>query len=171
MVSIKKVEVNDLDTLLKISKDTFYEFFAHLNTPENMEAYSAVAFTPEHMLAQLNNPDSEFYFAMWEDEPVGYIKLNYNDAQSEFKEKNALEIERIYVTGNHHGKQLGKHFINFAVNIATEKNFNYVWLGVWEHNHNAIGFYRHHGFVEFSSHYFLLGDDRQKDILMKRMLV
>ena len=108
---------------------------------------------------------------MWEDEPVGYIKLNYDDAQSEFKEKNALEIERIYVTGNHHGKHLGKHFINYVVNLATQKNFSYVWLGVWEHNHKAIGFYKHHGFVEFSTHYFLLGDDRQKDILMKRMLV
>src|SRR5471030_1090078 len=118
MVSIKKVGVEDLNVLLAYSKKTFFDFFAHLNEPANMEAYSSVAFTPDNMLEQLTNPDSSFYFAVIDNEVAGYLKLNFNDAQTEFKEKTAMEVERIYVSGEHHGKKIGKQLLNFAIETA-----------------------------------------------------
>jgi ribosomal protein S18 acetylase RimI-like enzyme len=171
MIIIRKVSLNDADALLSYSKKTFYEFFAHLNDPANMEAYSTIAFAPQNMLDQLNNPDSEFYFAMLGDELAGYIKLNFNNAQTDVKDKNAMEVERIYVSGEHHGKKIGKQLLDFAIATAHNKNLNYVWLGVWEHNHKAIGFYEHNGFEVFGSHEFLLGSDKQTDLLMKKKLI
>jgi ribosomal protein S18 acetylase RimI-like enzyme len=170
MVSIQKVEIADAETLLAFSKKTFYEFFAHLNDPANMDAYSSIAFTHQSTVEQINNPCSEFYFSLYEDNIVGYIKLNFSNAQTEFKDKNALEVERIYVSGEHHGKRIGKQLLDFAIDIASSKQFDYVWLGVWEHNNKAIGFYEHNGFETFSSHQFMLGDDKQVDLLMKRYL-
>ncbi len=170
MPTIKKVEITDVDTLLSFSKKTFYEFFDHLNEPANMEAYSSVAFTVQNMLDQLNNPDSEFYFAILDGEVAGYLKLNFNEAQTEYKDKNALEVERIYVSGEHHGKKIGKQLLDFAIAIAKNKQFDYVWLGVWEDNNNALGFYKHNGFEVCGNHEFLLGDDRQTDLLMKKNL-
>ena len=41
--------------------------------------------------------NSEFYFAKFNNETVGYLKLNYNQAQSDLKEKKGMELERIYV--------------------------------------------------------------------------
>jgi ribosomal protein S18 acetylase RimI-like enzyme len=170
MITLQKAEITDAETLLAFSKKTFFEFFAHLNDPANMEAYSAVAFTPQKMLAELAEPNSHFYFAMLNNQIAGYIKINFADAQTEFKDTKALEIERIYVTGEHHGKHIGKQLIDFAVDTAIGRQFNYVWLGVWEHNQKAIGFYQHNGFKAFGSHDFLLGDDRQTDLLMKKEL-
>jgi len=170
MVTIQKAEIGDADNLLLYSKKTFYEFFAHLNDPANMEAYSTGAFTPQKILSELSNSDSEFYFAIFEDNIIGYLKLNFNNAQTELKDKNALEIERIYVSGEHHGKHIGKQLLNFAVETAINKHFDYVWLGVWEHNYKAIGFYEHNGFVRFDSHEFMLGDDKQTDLLMRKNL-
>jgi ribosomal protein S18 acetylase RimI-like enzyme len=170
MVRIRKVEIAEADTLLAFSKETFYEFFAHLNDPANMEAYSSVAFTSESIMDQLTNANSEFYFALYEDDIVGYMKLNFNDMQNEFKDKNALEIERIYVSGEHHGKRIGKQLLDFALDIARGKQFDYVWLGVWEDNYKAMGFYERNGFELCGSHEFLLGEDKQTDLLMKRNL-
>jgi len=170
MIIIKKVGVDEAELLLSFSKQTFYEFFAHLNESANMEAYSSVAFTLQNTLDQLNNPGSEFYFAMLGSEVAGYIKLNFDDAQSDVKDKNAMEVERIYVSGQHHGKKIGKLLLDFSIEIARNKNLSYVWLGVWEHNHKALGFYEHQGFEVFGSHEFLLGTDRQKDLLMKKIL-
>jgi diamine N-acetyltransferase len=170
MITIRKAVIADADVLLSFSRKTFYEFFAHLNEPANMEAYSAVAFTPQSMLEQLMNRNSEFYFAVDEANIIGYIKLNFNNAQTEFQHKNALEIERIYVSGEYHGKHIGKQLLTFAIDIAHNKQLDYVWLGVWEHNLKARGFYEHNGFEVFSSHEFLLGDDRQTDLLMKKTL-
>ena len=171
MVSIKKVEVSEVDALLAFSKETFYEFFAGWNEPKNMDAYSALAFTPEKMLSELSNTNSEFYFALDEDVIVGYIKLNYNDAQTDIQDENTLEIERIYVSGDYHGKYIGKQLLDFVINIARSKQFNYVWLGVWENNQKAIAFYKRNGFETFSSHDFMLGDERQTDLLMRKSLL
>jgi len=171
MISIKRVSIDELDILLTYSKRTFYEFFAHLNEPANMEAYSSAAFTRENMLSQLVNPNSHFYFAELDNGIVGYLKLNFEDAQTEFQDKNALEIERIYVSGEHHGKKIGKHLLDFAIETAKKSGFACVWLGVWEHNQKAIGFYKHQGFEFCGSHEFLLGDDRQTDLLMRKTVV
>jgi len=171
MITIQRVQLSEADTLLAFSRKTFYEFFDHLNEPANMEAYSSVAFTPQRMLAELSNPNSEFYFAIFGNEVVGYLKLNFNDAQTEFQDANAMEVERIYVSGEHHGKRIGKQLMDFALDMARNKHFEYVWLGVWEHNSKAMAFYQRYGFEVFNSHPFLLGDDLQTDLLMKKMLV
>jgi len=162
--------MTDAAVLLDFSKTTFFDFFGPLNDAANMEAYSAVAFTSQRILSELINPDSEFYFAMLDNEVAGYLKLNFNDAQTEFQDENAMEVERIYVSRQHHKKRIGQQLLDFAVETAAKKQFEYVWLGVWEHNTNAIGFYQHNGFEVFSSHEFFLGDDKQTDLLMKRVL-
>jgi ribosomal protein S18 acetylase RimI-like enzyme len=43
-------------------------------------------------------------------------------------------------------------------------------LGVWEFNIKAIRFYHRYGFEAFSTHEFMLGDEKQTDVLMKRKL-
>ncbi|HWZ14406.1 MAG TPA: GNAT family N-acetyltransferase [Mucilaginibacter sp.] len=170
MVTLRKVELAEAGLLLDFSKKTFYDFFAHLNDLSNIDAYSATAFTLDKIKSELSDPNSGFYFAMLDGQVAGYLKLNFADAQTEFRDEKALEVERIYVSGEHHGKHIGRQLLNFAVDTAINKQFEYVWLGVWEHNQKAIGFYQHHGFEVFSSHEFLLGDDRQIDLLMRKML-
>jgi ribosomal protein S18 acetylase RimI-like enzyme len=171
MVTIQKVETDELTVLLSYSKKTFYEFFAHLNDPAHFESYVSVAFAPEKMLSELVNPNSEFYFALADGEIAGYTKLNINDTQNEFKQENGLEVERIYVSGEHHGKHIGRQLLNFAVERGLALKKDFIWLGVWEHNHKALGFYRHHGFELCGSHDFMLGEDRQMDLLMRKPIV
>jgi len=170
-IQIVPVLISDADALLELSLSTFLDFFGPpVNEQKNLDAYTSVAFTPEKVLSELNNPDSQFYFAKDGDEFAGYIKLNYNAAQNEFIDPQAVEVERIYVARAHHKKQIGSQLINFAIDIALDKKLDYIWLGVWEHNHRAIAFYERNGFQIFSKHDFVLGDDVQTDLLMKRGL-
>jgi hypothetical protein len=104
------------------------------------------------------------------DEKVGYIKLNYQSAQTEFQDEDAVEVERIYVLANQQGKQIGRQMIDFAISKAIDDKLKYIWLGVWEHNHSAIRFYEREGFKQFSSHEFWVGNDKQIDLLMKKEL-
>jgi ribosomal protein S18 acetylase RimI-like enzyme len=105
--------------------------------------------------------------ARLEDTIIGYLKINTGLSQTEIVEGNALEIERIYVSKDFHGKKVGQALYNKAIAIAIEKNVDYVWLGVWENNLRAIGFYRKNGFEEFDKHIFRLGNEEQTDIMMK----
>ena len=169
-ITITLVRPSDADELLSLSRKTFYDAFEHLNSPEDFEAYTSVAFTEPQLLSEIQNPDSEFYFALIDDKKVGYIKLNYGKAQAEFKEDKAVEVSRVYILADEQGKQIGKQLIDFAIAKAIELKSDYIWLGVWEHNLAAQRFYEREGFVKFSSHEFVVGKDVQTDFLMKKIL-
>lgn len=169
-IQLKKVTLNDIDQLQKIGRQTFFETFAESNTEENMKEYLDNGFSTEKLHSELNNPNSEFYFALEEDTVIGYLKLNFGESQTELKDDKALEIERIYVLTEFHGKKVGQLLYDKAIQVATETKADYVWLGVWEENLRAIAFYKKNGFVEFDKHIFRLGDEEQTDIMMKLQL-
>ena len=169
-VEIISVTLNDLALLQKIGIETFYESFSSVNTEENMTQYLAEAYSLEKLTDELNSPNSSFYFAVVNDKIIGYLKINFGDSQTELKLENALEIERIYVLKEYHGKNIGQLLFEKAMELAIQKKADYVWLGVWEENPRAISFYKKNGFVEFDKHIFRLGDDEQTDIMMKLQL-
>lgn len=167
---IVQCTVNDTDTLLRLSYRTFYEAFEAQNTAENMKAYSDSAFTVEKIRKELSHPDSHFYFIYSTETLAGYLKVNINSAQSEPMGPDALEVERIYVLQKYHKQGLGKALLNYAHDIARQLNKNKIWLGVWEKNENAIGFYKKQGFKKSGSHSFFMGEDEQTDIIAEKIL-
>lgn len=169
-VIIRKLNPADLELLRQLSIQTFVDTFADQNTPENMQSYLQTSLSLEKLSSELNHPESEFYFAELKEKIIGYLKINYGGAQSEPLE-NALEIERIYVLKEFHGKKIAQQLYDKAVARALERKAAFIWLGVWEHNERAIAFYQKLGFFSFGEHPFMLGDDKQTDILMKRFLV
>jgi ribosomal protein S18 acetylase RimI-like enzyme len=169
-VVVRKIDLEDLSQLQKIGKTTFAETFAEHNTKEDLEKYLDESFSNEKLSSELNNPHSSFYFAEIENNVVGYLKINFGASQTELKDNEALEIERIYVLQAFHGKKLGQALYEKANSIAEEMKVNYVWLGVWEKNNKAIQFYKKNGFVPFDTHIFKLGNDEQTDIMMKLAL-
>lgn len=169
-ITIRSVTAEDLDALQTISRQTFLETFAASNTSENMNQYLEKRFSKEALAAELGNPHTTFYFAELDGQPIGYLKLNFGPSQTELKDDKALEIERIYVLKDFQGKKVGQLLYEKGIEIAKEKDVDYVWLGVWENNEKAIQFYKKWGFVEFHKHLFQLGNDAQTDIMMKLQL-
>lgn len=169
-IDIRAVIIEDIVELQKISRQTFHETFAALNSEENMAKYLTEELSIEKLRSELDNPDSRFYFAVSDDHPIGYLKLNFAAAQTELNDSRAVEIERIYVLKKFQGQHVGQLLYNKAIQVARENKAEYVWLGVWEENTKAINFYKKNGFVEFDKHIFLLGDDAQTDIMMKLLL-
>ncbi|UOU97512.1 GNAT family N-acetyltransferase [Chryseobacterium daecheongense] len=169
-IIINQANINDLETIQLIGRQTFKETFAASNTVEEMEKYLTESFSTEKVKTELTNPESLFFIAWEEDNPVGYLKVNSGNAQTELQDKTSLEIERIYVKSSHHGKKVGQLLYDQALETAKALQKAYIWLGVWEENLKAIQFYKKNGFVEFDKHIFRLGDDEQTDIMMKKVL-
>ena len=132
-----------------------------------MQQYLEETFNTEKLTKELSNPHSEFYLANINKQVAGYLKINYGQAQTELKDEHAFEIERIYVLKEFLGKQVGQTLYNQALQLAKERKVTYLWLGVWENNARAISFYKKNGLTEFDKHIFVLGEDKQTDILMK----
>jgi ribosomal protein S18 acetylase RimI-like enzyme len=130
-LQILPATIKDLAALQAISRTTFEEAFAANNSEENLAAYLEEGFSKQKLEAELQNENSRFYFALQEEEIIGYLKVNMGDAQSENQDPNALEIERIYVLQQYHGKQVGALLYEQALAIAKTRKAPYMWLGVW----------------------------------------
>jgi len=164
---IREASLSDLETLQKIASQTFMETFADVNSPENISNYLQESFNTAQLTEELTHPESSFYLAYSDQKAIGYLKINFGKAQTEIIDIQALEIQRIYVLQEFHGKKVGQLFIDEVLNLANLNSVSFIWLGVWEENHSAIGFYFKNDFVVFDKHIFTLGDDEQTDLLMK----
>jgi ribosomal protein S18 acetylase RimI-like enzyme len=167
-IKIRPCTVEDLNTLQLIAYETYNDTFLSSNTPETMEKYLNEAFNKDKLLAEILKVGSEFYFLYNDQYLAGYLKLNEVPAQSDINDSASLEIERIYVRQCYKGQGLGKTLMGFALKEAAIRNKDYVWLGVWEKNNDAIGFYKKMGFSGSGRHTFHMGDELQSDLIMKR---
>lgn len=168
--SIRKCTVQDLDSLCKISIETFYQTFADSNTEENMTAYLDSAYNKEKLYEELCNPDSSFFFIYVDESLAGYLKTNEYPSQTDINDIDSLELERIYILKDFQGAGLGQDLLEHTISIATEHGKKYIWLGVWEHNERAKHFYQKNGFYRIGAHSFVVGDDVQTDYVMRKDL-
>ena len=169
-IALRKCKTEDFETLRELSIRTYYETFAHLNTPEDMSAYLEDAFNVERLTQEFNDPNSFFYFLYADENLTGYLKLNEAPSQTDINDAESLEIERIYVSSEFQDTGLGRYLMEQAIKIANERNKKYAWLGVWEKNEKAIRFYKKNGFYEIGTHKFVMGEDVQTDFVMRKDL-
>ncbi|MEQ6167430.1 GNAT family N-acetyltransferase [Ekhidna sp. MALMAid0563] len=166
-VIIKNVSIDQLGVLQALCVETFTETYASQNTKSDLDKYLETSFNQVKLESELHNQYSEFYIAYADGVPAGYLKINMGDAQTEIRDENGLEIERIYVLNSHQGKKIGQALFKKSRERALFHKADFIWLGVWEKNHKAIGFYEKIGFHTFDKHILVLGDDPQTDLMMK----
>ncbi|GIO43808.1 GNAT family N-acetyltransferase [Paenibacillus apis] len=168
--TLRTCTMDDLSLLQAISIETFNDTFKHQNTPENMAAYMNRAFNRDQLARELAQAHSTFYFVYAGEEAAGYLKLNREEAQSENMGPASLEIERIYVRTAFQGLGFGKTLIQLAIDIAKEEQKEKLWLGVWEKNERAIAFYQKWGFTQTGAHSFYMGDEKQRDYILVKLM-
>ena len=154
-----------------LSRRTFYDTFAPHNTVENMDLFMNTQFTRKQLISQVGAPGNTFLLAHLEDRAVGYARLfEGTELPGDLAGTRSIEVARIYADQNVIGKGIGKALMQACIDLARQKGMEWIWLGVWEHNHRAIGFYEKMGFAIFDRHIFLLGQDVQYDWCMRRKL-
>jgi ribosomal protein S18 acetylase RimI-like enzyme len=169
-VSIIPCSLDNVRELQEIGRRTFYETFLGTCSPEDMDAYLEKAFNPRQLEKELSHPSSQFFLLYVDGAAAAYLKVNTGDAQTEPMGDESLEIERIYVKKEFQKQGLGRLLFNHALEIALRLRKKRIWLGVWEHNDNALAFYRKLGFVETGSHSFFVGSDEQTDLILTKTL-
>jgi GNAT superfamily N-acetyltransferase len=158
----------DASRLADLAATAFRETYLATNDPAAIEEYVARALTPQPFALALADRRCELHWVLLDADPVGYLKLNRAGAQTEPDLDDGLEVEQVYLLAAHQGHGLGRTLVELAVDAARRHGLGSVWLGVWEANEKAIGFYRNLGFVPFGEHTFRLGDEEQRDLLMRR---
>lgn len=167
LVSIREATLQDVEVLSKLSAETFFETYSWYNTAENMREYTEKYFSIEQTKRDLLERETHFFLAYYNAEVIGYAKLRVIEHPKELTGKKHIEIERIYVQKKYQDKKAGYALIKKCIEFSAAKKYEIIWLGVWEKNQKALGFYTRVGFEKFGVHTFQLGDDAQKDYLMQ----
>jgi diamine N-acetyltransferase len=169
-VTLRYATKDDAALVADISQQTFYDTFAADNTEADMQKFLKEQFTKGRLMLEVGAPENMFLLAYCGEEVAGYLKLREGKKLAALNGMATMEIARLYVMKNYIGHGIGKLLMQAALDIAKEKEKDVVWLGVWEKNQRAIAFYTAWGFQKFSECDFLLGDDLQRDWLMKKHL-
>ena len=169
-IHLQKITKNNVQDLQEVSIQTFTETFKDNNSEKSLNDYLNTAYELTKLEKELENPHSEFYFAYFNNDLAGYLKININDAQSEKMGENALEVERIYIKKSFKRRGIGRHLIETAEQLAKKYQKNLMWLGVWEYNPKAIAFYETLGFKVIGAHSFFMGEEEQTDLIMSKQL-
>lgn len=170
-VVIRQATADDAKLIADISHQTFYETFIANNSKEDMDKFLNEQFTKGKLILEVGAPDNIFLLAYSDSEVAGYVKLRESKIPLSLETINALEIARIYSLSHFIGRGIGKALMQASIDLAKEKGKEVVWLGVWEKNQRAIDFYTKWGFEKFDETDFLLGNDLQRDWLMKKSLI
>jgi ribosomal protein S18 acetylase RimI-like enzyme len=140
-LSIRRAAIADLKLLVVLGVTTCYEAYFELDPSKDLADYCARAFNEEQMKTEIEDANSTFLIAELNGRAVGYAKLREGKKIECMAGRNAVEVQRIYVLEKVKGRRIGESLINRCFEIAEEKGFETVWLGVWDKNVAAQKFY------------------------------
>ena len=167
-LSYKQCSIDNHETLILVSRKTFIDAFERQNNPEDFKQYMRQAFDKNEIKNQLLDKNMIFYLVYTMHDLVGYFKLNKNEAQKEKFKNSCVELERFYVLKTFQNQGIGALMLLKVLNIARQYGGDFLWLGVWQKNKDAIRFYELQGFKKFESHPYFIGKDQQIDWIMKK---
>jgi ribosomal protein S18 acetylase RimI-like enzyme len=167
---IREATVADAKLIADISHQTFYESFAAYNRKEDMDKFLSQQFTKGKLIMEVGARENTFLLAYHGNDIAGYVKIRDERVPLSLGNVSALEVARIYAVSNQIGKGVGSLLMQACIDIAGQRKKEWLWLGVWEKNQRAIDFYTKWGFEKFDETDLLLGDDMQRDWLMKKRI-
>jgi ribosomal protein S18 acetylase RimI-like enzyme len=164
-INIRRASYSDAQILAELSAVTFFDTFKDTCTPDDMNGFIKSYFSIKQIRNELRNLNDFYFIGYINNKAVGYLRLKEEKSDVEIINcHKAIELKRIYVLKEYHDKKIGAALMNFALNFGAEKNFEMLWLGVWEHNERAKGFYQKFGFHDSGvTHTFPIGNTPQTD--------
>ena len=139
--TIRLATAEDINVLAALGTTTCYEAYFELDPSRDLADYCARVYSPEAVRAEFDDPNSTFLIAELNERSVGFVKLRENNAVECVADKHAIEVQRIYVLERLKGHRIGNSMMERAIEIAREKGYTTLWLGVWDQNIRAQSFY------------------------------
>lgn len=158
---------SDAGALAQFAERMFRETFGHANAERDMDIHCADSFGAARQLAEVRDSRMSTVLVDVDSRLVAFGQLRTGAAPACVQGDRPREIYRLYVDSSWHGKGIARRLISMLIGQAFKTGADGVWLGVWEYNPRAIGFYEKCGFETVGEHEFLLGTDRQRDLVMK----
>ncbi len=168
----RRVKKEDLSTLQKISKKTFFDAYAQKTRSDLMDVYLHENLSIKNLEKEWYTEGSHFYFIIHKDEIAGYVKYNTGDAQvGKYKDReNGFHLERIYILQPFQKSGIGKNVLQWLEKEAILLSCSFIWLSVWDQNTDACRFYERNGYRNVDTCIFRFITEDHTDYIMRKDL-
>ena len=168
---IKHCNANDIEVLSALATKAYKEVYLYLWNDDG-SWYINRSFSPAQFRKEFEDANVEFFIVLFNDSPIGFIKLNIDLPLQGFEDLDAMELERIYLLKSASRKGLGRKALEFCFDHALARQKEIIWLKSMDSS-DALNFYSKMGFKEvgeFTLDFALMKPEyRGMKILMKRL--
>jgi ribosomal protein S18 acetylase RimI-like enzyme len=166
--SIRRARSADAAALADIGALTFIETFAHLYRPEDLQAFLAEAHSVEAVAKDLANPRKALWIVERGGQPVGYALAGPCDLPHDDVTDACGELKRFYMRRDLQGGGVGRRLFDEIMDWLQAAGPRDVWIGVWSENHKALRFYERNGFAKAGEYGFRVGEQLDREFILKR---
>ena len=158
--------VEDAARIADLGRQTFSEYFGQVYKKSDLDAYLDNYFSVEKVGKDLADPDCDYRVAEAPSGLVGYAKLGPTSLPLDNQDKQTLQLHRLYVRESRKGVGVGGILLSWAIDRASERGADELWLGVWSNNEHAIQVYKSRGFVSDKTYNIFVGDTKDQELMM-----
>jgi len=167
-IIIRNARMTDVPMLTGLMRRAFEDAFASNTRPEDLRAHIAANFNEPRQAEELGNPQVLTRVAMAGDDPAGYAQMLPGHFPECVKAERPVQLLRFYLRRPYWGSGMGDKLMQHCLIELSQLNYTDVWLSTWEKNRRARRFYRKWGFRPIGTAPFIVGTDRQTDLIMSR---
>jgi diamine N-acetyltransferase len=167
-VTCRDATSDDAATLDRLFDTSFWDTFAHLYKPEDLDAF-LTSFGVADWEAQLRDPAFAARIAEVDGVPVGYIKLGPLKLPVE-TDGPALLLDQLYILKDYHGVGIAHALMDWGLEEAARRGARQLFLTVYVENHRARRFYDRYGFEAVGRYDFMVGNHADEDVIMRKRL-
>jgi len=164
----RNADLGDAETLDHLFDTIFCGTFGHLYRAEDLELF-LTSFGIDDWRRQLSDPAYAFRLAEDDGEAVGYLKLGPMKLPIETTGP-ALLVDQLYVRQDHQGAGIAQGLMDWAIEEARRRGAEALYLTVYVDNERARRFYNRYGFEPAGRYDFMVGNQRDEDIILRRAL-
>ena len=165
---IRQVDIDDIAALSELARETYADAFGH-------------SFSSSDLAFHLKNNLSDTYFlqvvgqdtilvADVEDRLIGFVQFGTVKLPVAEQSPKDRELRRLYVHSDFQNKGIGTQLFDAALDHMRLNEAENIYLDVWEHNSDAINFYKRYGFEVIGAHDLVVasGVAADRDLIMVR---
>ncbi|MEO7314497.1 MAG: GNAT family N-acetyltransferase [Ginsengibacter sp.] len=140
MTNIIKADIHDLPTIKDLARKIWPFAYGEILSVDQLEYMLDKFYAIDSLTAQMNKSKHEFYLALNNDRPAGFISVGKSSS-----DPAVFILHKIYVLPELQGKSIGKSLLNFVIDKVKADGGKALQLNVNRHN-KAFHFYEKNGF-------------------------
>jgi diamine N-acetyltransferase len=155
---IIEADVSHTAIIATIGKKSFRNAFERLfKSKEELFEYLEYTYDPMKLAKSMRKANNVYLLAFLDGAPVGFVKIKKHSLNDQIEGGAQVELQKIYVLPEHHGKGIGTALLNEVKSLVREMYPDYLWLDTPINNEKAIRLYEKNGFRKMGSYYFTIG--------------